>query len=157
MTLPSDGSPSDPLARDTALTALVVAAGGAVAACVSAAAEATGLSGDRWRALAVLGGASGRAADATGGALGPGLTMGEVAARLGVPAPTATRVVDHLVGDGLAFRRSDEWDRRRVLVHVSHEGHEVLRRGEEALRAVAADPAAGATSILQPAEPAPLP
>ena len=60
-----------------------------------------------------------------------------------MPAPTATRLVDKLVAEGLAYRRSDDWDRRRVLVHISPEGHELVARTatelDEAFGTVLAD------------------
>ena len=86
------------------------------------------LTREQWRTLVLL---DSCADPGTDGA--PGHTMGEIAGRAGVPAPTATRLVDRLVADGLAYRRSDPWDRRRVLVHISGDGHELLERATAAL------------------------
>ncbi len=61
--------------------------------------------------------------------------MGEIAVRAGVPAPTATRMVDRLVADSLAYRRNDPWYRRRVLVYVSPDGHALVERAAKALEA----------------------
>ncbi len=54
--------------------------------------------------------------------------MGEIAGHTALPAPTATRVVDRLVASGLAYRRHDPVDRRRVLVHLAAEGRGVVER-----------------------------
>lgn len=54
--------------------------------------------------------------------------MGEIAERTGVPAPTATRVVNRLVADGLARRFTDPDDRRRVLVQLAPQGGQVVAR-----------------------------
>lgn len=78
---------------------------------------------EQWRVLTLL--------DASGdhdGSETRGRAMGEIAARAGVPNPTATRIVDRLVADGLAYRRSAPDDRRRVLVHISAAGHDLVDR-----------------------------
>lgn len=99
-----------------------------IGACLARTAIAERLTREQWRTLMLLDeGADEPAADP------PGHTMGEIAQRAAVPAPTATRMVDKLVADGLAFRRSDPWDRRRVLVHISPEGHEIVRRAASEL------------------------
>ena len=54
--------------------------------------------------------------------------MGEIASHTALPAPTATRVVDRLVASGLASRRTDPVDRRRVLVHLAGDGRAVIER-----------------------------
>jgi DNA-binding MarR family transcriptional regulator len=54
--------------------------------------------------------------------------MGEIAEHAAIPNPSATRVVDRLVSQSLAFRRSDPQDRRRVLVHLAPRGREVVER-----------------------------
>ena len=89
-----------------------------VGACLTRITETGGLGREQWRILVML--------DERALADAAGATMGEIAARAAVPAPTATRMVDKLVADGLAHRRSDPWDRRRVLVHVSPEGHALI-------------------------------
>ncbi|MEJ2864344.1 MarR family winged helix-turn-helix transcriptional regulator [Actinomycetospora flava] len=95
----------------------------AVEACLSRITTSEGRSREQWRALMLLDEGA-----ATDGAEPAGHTMGEIAARAAVPPPTATRMIDKLVSDGLAFRRSDPWDRRRVLVHISPEGHALVTR-----------------------------
>jgi DNA-binding MarR family transcriptional regulator len=87
---------------------------------------------EQWRVLRALGD-------------GGGHLMGELAARLVVPQPSLTRVVDQLSDRSLVYRRQGDRDRRRVEVYLSRQGRarldrvEALVRGhEETLRA---DPA----------------
>lgn len=61
-------------------------------------------------------------------ARGGGRSMGAIAERTAVPAPTATRVVNRLVDDGLAQRFTDPDDRRRVLVLLAPHGRQVFAR-----------------------------
>lgn len=70
---------------------------------------------DEWRALESLG--DGRAH-----------TMAEVIAAVMLPAPTVTRLVDRLVSNGLAHRRVDDRDRRRVLVVLAPRGVALVER-----------------------------
>ncbi len=94
-----------------------------VGSCLARASSASGISREQWRALMLLDeGVDDAAVQARGH------TMGEIATRAAVPAPTATRLVDKLVAEGLAYRRSDDWDRRRVHVHISPEGHALVAR-----------------------------
>lgn len=87
----------------------------AVAAALSPVTSAEGVSRDGWRVLLML-------------ARGGGRSMGEIASHTALPAPTATRVVDRLVTSGLAHRRTDPVDRRRVLVHLANNGRAVVER-----------------------------
>lgn len=64
---------------------------------------------DRWRVLELV-------------ARRPGLTMSGLAAQLGVPSSTATRIVDSLVSDGALHRVVDLADRRRVGLKLTHRG-----------------------------------
>lgn len=89
---------------------------------VSPVAEEHGITLEQWRVLVVLNNGNGR-------------SMREIAVRAGLSAPTATRMVDRLVTDGFAYRRSDQWDRRRVLVHISRQGTRILERVADALDA----------------------
>lgn len=61
-------------------------------------------------------------------ARGGGRSMGEIATHTALPAPTATRVVDRLVTQRLAYRQGDPVDRRRVLVHLATDGRAVVER-----------------------------
>lgn len=45
-----------------------------------------------------------------------------------LPGPSVTRLVDRLVADALVYRRADEDDRRRVLVHLTSRGRALQRR-----------------------------
>lgn len=56
-----------------------------------------------------------------------GCSMGELARRLELPAPLATRVADELVARGLALRGGDPGDRRRVVMRLTPEGRAALR------------------------------
>jgi DNA-binding MarR family transcriptional regulator len=55
-----------------------------------------------------------------------GLRVGELADRVGVDDTTATRLVDRLEQLGLAERRSEEGDRRAILVGLTAEGRELV-------------------------------
>jgi DNA-binding MarR family transcriptional regulator len=108
---------------DVRLVDLLDLADRTVGSCLARAASASGITREQWRALMLLDeGVGDGARDAAGHA------MGEIAVRAAVPAPTATRLVDKLVAEGLAYRRSDDWDRRRVHVHISSEGHALVAR-----------------------------
>ncbi|WP_347238472.1 MarR family transcriptional regulator [Dietzia sp. CQ4] len=54
-----------------------------------------------------------------------GITMTELARKLAIPAPTVTKLVDHLVSRALVFRLADQADRRRVFVHASRLGDRI--------------------------------
>ncbi len=55
-----------------------------------------------------------------------GCFMGNLARRLGLPSPLATRVTDELVTRGLAERAADAADRRRVMVRLTAKGRTAL-------------------------------
>jgi DNA-binding MarR family transcriptional regulator len=74
-----------------------------------------GLTREGWRVLLLL-------------YRGGGHSMGEIAEHAAIPNPTATRVVDRLVENSLAHRRTDPEDRRRVLVHLASGGRDVVKR-----------------------------
>jgi DNA-binding MarR family transcriptional regulator len=116
----------------------------AVATALSPVTSAQGVSRDGWRVLLML-------------ARGGGRSMGEIAAHTALPAPTATRVVDRLVAERLAYRNTDPLDRRRVLVHLSAGGRAVVervcgtveRRAGEAIGAVRAPERAHLATLLE--------
>lgn len=85
----------------------------AVSTALSTHPEAADVSRDGWRVLLML-------------ARGTGRSMGEIASHTALPAPTATRIVDRLVSQRLAYRSADPLDRRRVLVHLGAEGRSVV-------------------------------
>jgi DNA-binding MarR family transcriptional regulator len=57
-----------------------------------------------------------------------GHTMSEIAEFTMLNPPTLTKLVDRMVSANLVLRRTDEADRRRVLVFASATGHRVLAR-----------------------------
>ncbi len=61
------------------------------------------------------------------------MTMGEVAAALGIDAPYATLVVDELERQGLVERRPHPTDRRIKLVATTARGTAAARRANEIL------------------------
>lgn len=77
---------------------------------------------DQWRVLRALGD-------------GGGHLMGELAARLVVPQPSLTRLVDQLSDQSLVYRRQGDQDRRRVEVYLSRQGRTRLGRLEALVRA----------------------
>lgn len=87
----------------------------AVATALSPVTAAEGVSREGWRVLLMLARDGGR-------------SMGEIASHTALPGPTATRVVDRLVGARLAYRQTDAIDRRRVLVHLAADGRDVVER-----------------------------
>ena len=104
-----------PAPRVTGLVELLDRLDRAVATALLPVADSEGVSRDGWRVLLML-------------ARGGGRSMGEIASHTALPAPTATRVVDKLVDSGLASRRTDPLDRRRVLVHLAANGRSVIER-----------------------------
>lgn len=70
---------------------------------------------DRWCALLLL-------------ADGQGHAMSELIAHTLLPPATVTRLVDGMISNGLAYRRVDERDRRRVLVFATERGHALNAR-----------------------------
>jgi DNA-binding MarR family transcriptional regulator len=77
---------------------------------------ADGVTGARLSALSVL-------------VFGGPVTVGELARRERVAAPTITRIVDALVRDGLAERQAVEGDRRQSRLAATAAGRELLERG----------------------------
>ena len=81
--------------------------------------DAVGLSFSRTRALR-------RVAD------GP-MSMGELAAALGIDRPNATVLVDDLEGQGLVRRRPHPTDRRAKMVEATQKGKKLAKRANEIL------------------------
>lgn len=68
---------------------------------------------------------------------GATLTVGELARKFLVSTPTATRLLDNLVGRGLVERREDPLDRRRVRLRLTDRGEEIFQELDlRALRSV---------------------
>jgi DNA-binding MarR family transcriptional regulator len=63
----------------------------------------------------------------------PECTPSDVAERLGIARPTASRLVDGLVRRGLVTRRDGDGDRRRVVLELTRDG---IRRVAASRRAV---------------------
>lgn len=61
------------------------------------------------------------------------MTMGELAAKLGIDAPYATLVVDELERQGLVERRPHPTDRRVKLVAATASGAAMAQQAEEVL------------------------
>jgi DNA-binding MarR family transcriptional regulator len=61
----------------------------------------------------------------------PGVTAGELAARLSVTPPTISGIVDRLVRLGLVRREDDESDRRLVRNHLTERGENACTRLEK--------------------------
>ena len=74
------------------------------------------------------------------------MTMGELAATLGIDAPYATLVVDELERQGLVERRPHPTDRRVKLVATTSRGTAAARRANEIL----GRPPAGLAALAGP-------
>ena len=81
--------------------------------------DAVGLSFSRTRALR-------RVADKT-------MSMGELAAALGIDRPNVTVLVDELEEQGLVRRRPHPTDRRAKLVEATRKGKNLAKRADEIL------------------------
>jgi DNA-binding MarR family transcriptional regulator len=62
---------------------------------------------------------------------GGAMRLSDLAAQMGVSAPTASRSVDTLVDLGLADRAPDPSDRRAVRIDLTPAGRELLRERQE--------------------------
>jgi len=61
------------------------------------------------------------------------MTMGELAAALGIDRPNATTLVDQLEADGLVRRKPHPTDRRAKLVEATAKGQRLARTANEIL------------------------
>ena len=61
------------------------------------------------------------------------MSMGELAAALGIDPPNATVVVDDLEAQGLVRRRPHPTDRRAKLVEATRKGKDLARRADAIL------------------------
>ena len=71
-----------------------------------------GIALEHWRVLTLL-------------ASGGGRTMSELADAALLSMPTATRTIDHMVGEALIYRAPHAGDRRKVLVFLSDKGRQL--------------------------------
>jgi DNA-binding MarR family transcriptional regulator len=101
--------------------ALITAVERQLTAAVAADLEREGWTVEQWRVLECLSQHEGR-------------PMSEVASRAMLPAPTLTKIVDRLVAGNLVHRRSDPYDRRRVLVLLTPRGRTVRARLEQVIQ-----------------------
>jgi DNA-binding MarR family transcriptional regulator len=77
------------------------------------------------------------------------MSMGELAAALGIDPPHATVVVDDLESMGLVRRRPHPTDRRAKVVEATRKGKELARRADEILGAPPAALSALSTDDLE--------
>lgn len=94
---------------------LITAVERQLTAAIAADLEPEGVTIEQWRVLAGLSDREGR-------------SMSELASVAMLPAPTLTKIVDRLVADNLVYRRSDPYDRRRVLVLLTPRGQAFRHR-----------------------------
>ncbi len=100
---------------DSYLAQLLSRAHLAVHARLEQALAAEGVQVEHWKVLRVL-------ADEQGHA------MGEVAQALAMHPPTLTKLVDRMIGHGLAMRSPDLHDNRRVLLYATDDGLALSKR-----------------------------
>ncbi|MBI5833702.1 MAG: MarR family transcriptional regulator [Armatimonadetes bacterium] len=62
----------------------------------------------------------------------PGVSLGELAERLGLRPPTVSRLVDDLVARGWVQRTQSTSDRRSVALSLTEAGDEMMREGRRA-------------------------
>lgn len=103
------------IAADRSAFVLITAVERQLTAAVAADLEREGVTIEQWRVLDEL-------------SQREGISMSEIANLAMLPAPTLTKIVDRLVAENLAHRRSDPYDRRRVLVLLTPRGRAVRSR-----------------------------
>ncbi len=109
------------IAADRSAFALITAVERQLTAAVAADLEQQGMTVEQWRVLSGLSHREGR-------------SMSELANLAMLPAPTLTKIVDRLVALNLVHRRSDPYDRRRVLVLLTPRGRASRSRLEQVVR-----------------------
>lgn len=109
------------IAADRSAFALITAVERRLTAAVAADLEQLGVTVEQWRVLDGLSHREGR-------------SMSELATLAMLPAPTLTKIVDRLVAQNLVHRRSDPYDRRRVLVLLTPRGRTSRSRLEQVIR-----------------------
>ena len=123
------------IAAERSAFALITAVERQLTATVAADLQREGVTVEQWRVLTALPRSEGR-------------SMSEIAVEAMLPAPTLTKLVDRLVAVNLVHRRSDPYDRRRVLVLLTPRGRtlrsrldEVMERHQASLEQVLGRPA----------------
>lgn len=76
---------------------------------------------------------------------GEGLRQGVIADILGIKAPSLTRPLDYLEGEGLIERRDDPVDGRAKTLHLTAKGRELTHQIEAALKTLRHDLFKGAS------------
>lgn len=118
-TTPAETAPAERIPSEESLLLLLARASHRLEVALAERSTELGIVPDQWRLLSIL-------------AAGGGHTMTELS-QLGVlPAASTTRGVDRIVSLGLAYRRVDPLDRRRVVVFLSAQG----RRAVEPIRQI---------------------
>ena len=128
----------------SAIERLLVAGVGVTARALNETSQAAELTLAQWRVLAIAAGTD-------------GVRIGELARRLGVGVPSASRLVRRLERHGLATVERDELDRRATIVRASSAGRvvreAVMRRRREliesALDGALADSTAATVPVLE--------
>jgi len=100
----------------------IITQGRRVALAATDALGEVGLREETWRILHTL-------------SVGTGLPMSDLAGNLALPAATATRCVDELVGSALVYRTASPEDARQVIACLSRLGAEKLERANAVLDA----------------------
>lgn len=103
------------IAADCSAFTLITAVERELTATVAADLAPEGVTVEQWRVLDGLSYRDGR-------------SMSDLANCAMLPAPTLTKIVDRLVAANLVHRRSDPYDRRRVLVLLTPRGRAVRSR-----------------------------
>ena len=109
------------IAADRSPLALITAVERQLTAAVAADFDREGVTVEQWRVLDTLSPDDGRA-------------MSDIASRALLPAPTLTKIVDRLVAQNLVHRRSDPYDRRRVLILLTARGATLRSRLDQVVR-----------------------
>lgn len=93
---------------------------------------------DEWRVLSLL-------------STHDGQSMRHIASYSMLPAPTLTKVIDRMVDANLVYRRGDEKDRRRVLVHLAPRGRTLFTGLTAVVQTEQADRDAAIQTVVDPA------
>ena len=109
------------IATDRSPLGLITAVERQLTGALAADLEREGVSVEQWRVLEGLSQREGRA-------------MSDIAGRAMLPAPTSTKIVDRLVAANLVHRRSDPYDRRRVLVLLTPRGRALRTRLDQVVQ-----------------------
>ena len=93
---------------------------------------------EEWRVLSLL-------------SVTDGQSMSLIASYSMLPAPTLTKVIDRMVDANLVYRRGDDKDRRRVLVHLAPRGHTLYTGLQALVQAERAKRDAAVREVVDPA------